>query len=94
MPTDYNKLDDGRPTAAHTWEEQFHTMREGGLKGPPPASYLESRIEQLEAAITNYDWTEHKARNGWRREIEWRRKQLEQLKSMEDSDVGDTEPAV
>ncbi len=94
MPIEnFNKLDDGRPTAAHTWDEQFHTVREGKIIGPPQAEHLQSRIAQLEEAVANPEWAAHKALKGWKREIEWRRKQLETLKVTEDTDVSDTEPA-
>lgn len=81
---DFCTRDDGSPTAAHMWDEQFKALRDNGYKGPPPAETLSKRIEQLAEMVKAFP--EHKAAGGWRREILWRRKQLLILKEADNGD--------
>jgi hypothetical protein len=82
---DFNTRDDGTPTAAHTWEEQFLPLREQGHVGPPPEYEIRKRLAVLESAID--EWSNHKAAGGWKREIAWRNKQLKRLKEESDGDA-------
>jgi len=81
---DFNVRDDGTPTAAHTWDEQFLPLRRQGHTGPPPAEKLRERIAQLAAAAEQ--WPGHKASHGWAREWAWRVAQL-QVRIKEESDA-------
>lgn len=90
MPRNFATTDDGRPTASHIWEEQFLPLRAKGHVGPPPAADLRKRIAQLEAAQKLATESGIIPPKGWQREIDWRKRELEILKLMEEPD-GDPE---
>lgn len=95
MPANFDTLENGLPTAAHKWEEQF--FKKGQGHSIPSAEDLEKRIEQLRQAIIgvvgrNID-QERLPVKAWFREIAWRKKQLETRTILDgkEADDGDSE---
>ncbi len=70
------------PTPAHRWEEQFKVA--GRRSGPPPTEKIKARAELLKKFIAEFP--DCKAAGAWKRELVWRRKQLENQGIKEDSD--------
>lgn len=76
MTTPFDTRDNGEPTSAHKWDEQFREKGERPNIAPPEK--LRERISQLKQAIQKEKNGGKDAAKiaGWEREIAWRMRQL------------------